>query len=211
MYRDALPVPAAWAFSRLERSLVIPQYREPSEQWEIERPVGMGADHDSRSRPLNRAWRAARTSGERDAMRRRKSSFNSPHSAILLDSVTKAGISRSAHKCAHSDSMDGFFVGKTHGCSSPISPTPLPQGASGTKCFDRATPLLEIRVFRGWSSGFHGQRGPSGFAFVADLGPDDGRRRGSLVRAGRIEARPARRSPRSAPARSNQRVSLPDA
>ena len=55
-------------------------------------------------------------------MRRRMSSDNPFHAAIRPDSRTKAGISPTAHKCAHSNSKDAVFGDKTRGNSSPISP-----------------------------------------------------------------------------------------
>jgi len=55
-------------------------------------------------------------------MRRRMSSDNPFHAAIRPDSRTKAGISPTAHKCAHSNSTDAVFGDKTRGSSSPISP-----------------------------------------------------------------------------------------
>ena len=55
-------------------------------------------------------------------MRRRMSSDNPFHAAIRPDSRTKAGISPTAHKCAHSNSKDAVFGDKTRGNSSPVSP-----------------------------------------------------------------------------------------
>ena len=81
-----------------------------------------GADYCRRDWPPNKALRAARTSGGRDAMRCRKSSGTSFQAAIRPDSRTKAGISKTAHKCAHSDWGFTVFPAKDPVCSSPISP-----------------------------------------------------------------------------------------
>ena len=52
---------------------------------------------------------------------------------------------------------------------------PLPAADKGKDSLaDKATPLLYIAVFRGGSSGFHGQVGTFGLSAVADLGEDGG-------------------------------------
>jgi hypothetical protein len=100
----------------------------------------------------NSVLRAAKTSGGREAIRRRRASGSPSHSAMRPVTRTRVGISKSAHKCAHTEGSVALLPEENLPCSNPVLPTfpfccGLRRSAASRRCAVSFSFLRKLAIF----------------------------------------------------------------